>query len=271
MVPSVSWSCPRRRFSRYLINTRRLRYVLKSLSARSQLPRRFPIQSAWRSPVTTIRHVRNVTPACPPPSSRGMRFLRRVCCLRKRKVGHQSSAKISALPGDLGPFFSLLPFKPCGGPYDVRAALIYLYVYCSTLHACAYAHHARLRWPLWWRMRRLNAGERLKRGERVVRKLANLQAVGGASKFSECAASWRIINSPVKFYTFSLLIFSPAFFKRFATWNHSVSIRLFRNFISRCLGGLSRKWELQLKLPPFCLGPQSISFELMSGSFGTPR
>lgn len=84
---------------------------------------------------------------------------------------HQSSAKISALPGDLGPpFFSLLPFEPCGGPYDVRAALIYLSVHRSTLHACAYAHHARLRWPPWWRMRRLNAGERLKRGERIVRK-----------------------------------------------------------------------------------------------------
>lgn len=97
-------------FSRYLINTLRLRYVLKSLSARSQLPRRFPIQNAWRSPVTTIRHVRNVvTPVCLPPSSCGMRFLRRACCLCKRKVGHQSSAKISALPGDLDSLFSLLP------------------------------------------------------------------------------------------------------------------------------------------------------------------
>lgn len=207
----LSWTA----FSRYLINTRRLRYVLKSLSARSQLPRRFPIQSAWRSPVTTIRHVRNVTSACPPPSSCGMRFLRRVCCLRKRKVGHQSSAKISALPGDLGPFFSLLPFKPCGGPYDVRAALIYLYAYSSTLHACAYAHHARLRWPLWWRMRRLNAGERLKRGERVVRKRRSQ-----ICRRPECIKVFGIINFAIMLIflqivtTFLFINFSPFILQR---------------------------------------------------------
>ena len=109
MIPSVlPWFSPTA-FSRYLINTHSLRYVLKSLSARSQLPRRFPIQSTLRSPVMTIRHVRNVTP----PSPCGMHFLRRVCASERSDA---NLAKIFALLGDLGPFFSFLPSNHAAAP-----------------------------------------------------------------------------------------------------------------------------------------------------------
>lgn len=176
--------------SRYLIDTRRLRYVLKSLSARSQLPRRFPIQNAWRSPVTTIRHVRNVTPACPPPSSCGMRFLRRVCCLRKRKVGHQSSAKISALPGDLGSFFSLLPSvrRPLwctSRPYLSLCVLLYVARMCVCSSRAAAVAPVMADAKIEHR-RKIEAGG--KGGQEAA--LANLQAVGMHQSFRNA----RIIN-----------------------------------------------------------------------------
>jgi hypothetical protein len=113
---------------RHPINSRHLRYASRSLS---RLPRGFPIQDTSGRCAVTFRHVRGNTrqPRRRPPPAPARPSCGGCVSLRGRSRGrrYQSSAKISSLPA----VPRTLPLRPHrsdrarGGPYDVRAALIY--------------------------------------------------------------------------------------------------------------------------------------------------